>query len=29
MYIDSRNVVFFNFGTSVEVLENLEDERGG
>jgi hypothetical protein len=29
MYIDSRNVVFLHFGTSVEVLDHLEDDRGG
>jgi fucokinase len=29
MYIDSRNMVFLHFGTSVEVLDHLEDDKGG
>jgi fucokinase len=29
MYIDSRNMVFLHFGTSAEVLDHLEDDRGG
>jgi fucokinase len=29
MYIDSGNMVFFHFGTSAEILDHLEDDRGG
>jgi hypothetical protein len=29
MYIDLENVVFFHFGTSIEVLGHLNDEMGG
>jgi len=29
MYVDSGNLVFLHFGTSSEVLDHLEDDRGG
>ncbi len=29
MYIDSGNVVFLHFGTLAEVLDHLEDDKGG
>ncbi len=29
MYIDSRNMVLFHFGTLAKVLDHLEDYKGG
>jgi hypothetical protein len=29
MYIDLGNMVFLHFGTLVEALDHLEDDRGG
>jgi hypothetical protein len=29
MYIDSGNMVFLHFGTSIEALDHLEDDMGG